>query len=126
MLEDKGSTSAADRVGDAARATKWNSTKIQWQTNPVAFRAVRFEQINPVFSAKLPNAQGTEQVNAIAQRHCDELRAKFRSPRVNLTIRITDQPCPMPVRVEPVYLQTGPILLAAPTVAALHVQNVHR
>ena len=31
----------------------------------------------------------------------------------------------MAVRVEPVYLQTGAVLLAAPASAALYVKNIH-
>ena len=42
-----------------------------------------------------------------------------------LTIRITDEPCLMLVSIQPVDLETGAILLAAPAAAALYVENVH-
>jgi hypothetical protein len=44
---------------------------------------------------------------------------------MDLAIWIADQPCPVAVRIEPVYLQAGAILLAAPAPAALYVENVH-
>jgi hypothetical protein len=44
---------------------------------------------------------------------------------VNLTIRITDKPCLMPVGVQPVDLETRAVFLAAPAAAALDVENVH-
>ena len=44
---------------------------------------------------------------------------------MNLTAWIADQPCLMPVRIQPVNLQTGSILLAAPAAAALNVENIH-
>ena len=42
-----------------------------------------------------------------------------------LTIRVADEPCLMPVSIQPVDLETGAILLAAPAAAALYVENVH-
>ena len=44
---------------------------------------------------------------------------------MHLTAWITDEPRLMPVRIKPINLQTSSILLAAPTAAALYVQNVH-
>ena len=44
---------------------------------------------------------------------------------MHLTIRIADEPCSMPISVQPIDLQTSPILLAAPAAAALYVENVH-
>ena len=35
VLENECATSAADWIGDAARAAQWNSKKEKWQTNPV-------------------------------------------------------------------------------------------
>ena len=49
----------------------------------------------------------TLRVKAAPQRHCEESGAEFRGFRVDLAFWIADQPCPMAVRVEPVYLQTG-------------------
>ena len=42
-----------------------------------------------------------------------------------LTIRIADEPCLMPVSIQPVDLETGAIFLAAPAAAALYVENIH-
>ena len=42
-----------------------------------------------------------------------------------LTTRIADEPCLMPVSIQPVDLETGAIFLAAPAAAALYVENVH-
>ena len=44
---------------------------------------------------------------------------------MHLTAWIADEPGLMPVRIQPVNLQTSSILLAAPTAATLYVQNVH-
>jgi hypothetical protein len=44
---------------------------------------------------------------------------------MNLTAWIADQPRLMPVRIQPVNLQTGSILLAAPAAATLNVENIH-
>ena len=44
---------------------------------------------------------------------------------MHLTAWITGEPRLMPVRIKPINLQTSSILLAAPTAAALYVQNVH-
>jgi len=44
---------------------------------------------------------------------------------VNLTAWIADQPRLMAMRIQPVNLQTGAILLAAPAAATLYVENVH-
>jgi hypothetical protein len=42
-----------------------------------------------------------------------------------LNTRIADKPCLMPMSIQPVDLETGAILLAAPAAAALDVENVH-
>ena len=42
-----------------------------------------------------------------------------------VTTRIADEPCLMPVSIQPVDLETGAIFLAAPAAAALYVENVH-
>ena len=42
-----------------------------------------------------------------------------------LTIRIADEPCLMPVSIQPVDLETRAILLTAPAAAAFYVEDVH-
>ena len=42
-----------------------------------------------------------------------------------LTIRIADEPCLMPMSIQPIDLKTGAVFLAAPAAAALYVENVH-
>ena len=44
---------------------------------------------------------------------------------MNLTAWVADQPRLMPMCIEPVNLETGAILLAAPATATLYVENVH-
>jgi len=44
---------------------------------------------------------------------------------MHLAIWIADQPCLMPVSVQPIDFETGAVLLAAPAAAALDVENVH-
>src|SRR6266478_4318456 len=44
---------------------------------------------------------------------------------MDLAVWIADQPCLMPVCVEPVNFQTGAIFLSAPAAATLYVENVH-
>ena len=42
-----------------------------------------------------------------------------------LTIWIADEPCLMPMSIQPIDLKTGAVFLAAPAAAALYVENVH-
>jgi hypothetical protein len=44
---------------------------------------------------------------------------------MHLAIWIADEPCLMPVRIQPIDLETRAIFLAAPAAAALYVENVH-
>src|SRR5438874_5547286 len=44
---------------------------------------------------------------------------------MDLAVWIADQPCLMPVCIEPVNFQTGTIFLSAPAAATLYVENVH-
>jgi hypothetical protein len=44
---------------------------------------------------------------------------------MHLTIRIADKPCLMPVSIQPIDFEAGPVFLAAPAAAALYVENVH-
>jgi len=44
---------------------------------------------------------------------------------VHLTIWIADEPCLMPMSIQPIDLKTGAVFLAAPAAAALYVENVH-
>ena len=44
---------------------------------------------------------------------------------MHLAIRIADQPCLMPVSVQPIDLETRAVFLTAPAAAALYVENVH-
>ena len=67
MLENKRATFAADWISDTAGTAQRNAAKIQRQTNPVIFRAVSFEQINLVSSAKSPETPRTQRVNAAAK-----------------------------------------------------------
>jgi hypothetical protein len=91
----------------------------------VIFRAVGFEQIDPVSPAKSPKPPRARQVNATTERHWHKASAKFQSFRVHLTIWITDEPCLMPISIQPINFETRAILLAAPAAAALYVENVH-
>src|SRR6266496_419732 len=54
VFEHKCATFVADWVRDTARAAERNATTVQGQTEPMIFRAVSFEQINFVSSAKSP------------------------------------------------------------------------
>jgi len=44
---------------------------------------------------------------------------------VHVTIRITDEPCLMPMSIQPIDLKARAILLTAPAAAALYVEDVH-
>jgi hypothetical protein len=44
---------------------------------------------------------------------------------VYLTIWIADEPCLMPMSIQPIDLKTRAVFLAAPAAAALYVENVH-
>ncbi len=44
---------------------------------------------------------------------------------MDLTVWVTDKPRLMTVCVEPVNFETGAVFLAAPTAAALHIENIH-
>jgi uncharacterized protein (DUF2237 family) len=54
MLENKCTPFAADWISDTACTAQWNAAKVQGKTKPVIFRAVSFDQINVVSSAKSP------------------------------------------------------------------------
>src|SRR5206468_6421313 len=125
MLENKGATFAADWISDTARTTQRNAAKIERQTNPMILRTVSFDHVNLVSAAKSPETPGTQQVNAGPERHCYQPCAEFRGLGVNLTAWIADQPRLMPMRIQPVNLQTSTILLAAPAAATLYVENIH-
>ena len=44
---------------------------------------------------------------------------------MHLTIWVADEPCLMPMSIQPIDLETGAVFLAAPAVAALYIENVH-
>jgi len=53
-FEDKGATFAANWISDTACAAQRNAAKIEWQTKPMIFRAISFDQLNLVSAAKPP------------------------------------------------------------------------
>ena len=44
---------------------------------------------------------------------------------MHLTIRIANEPCLMPMSIQPIDLKTRAVFLAAPAAAALYVEDVH-
>ena len=59
------------------------------------------------------------------ERHSDNASTELGRFELDLTTWIADQPCLMPVRIQPVDLEAGAILLAAPAATALYVKNIH-
>lgn len=64
VLEDKGATFAADWISDTARTAQRNAAKIEWQTNPMILRAIRFDYVYLVSPAKSPETPRTQRVYA--------------------------------------------------------------
>ena len=58
------------------------------------------------------------------ERHRDKASTELGCFELDLTTWIADQPCLMPVRIQPVDLEAGAILLAAPAATALYVKNI--
>jgi hypothetical protein len=99
VLENECAAFAAEGIGDTARSAQRDAAEIERQTNPVIFRAIRFQKVNPVASAKSPQSPRAEQVDATPERHGNETRSKFSCFGVHLAVWIADQPCLMPMRV---------------------------
>ena len=59
------------------------------------------------------------------ERHRDKASTELGCFELDLTAWIADQPCLMSVRIQPVDLEAGAILLAAPAATALYVKNIH-
>ena len=59
------------------------------------------------------------------ERHRDKASTELGRFELDLTAWIASQPCLMSMRIQPVDLKTGTILLAAPAAATLYVENVH-
>ena len=59
------------------------------------------------------------------ERHRDKASTELGGFELDLTAWIASQPCLMSVRIQPVDLETGAKLLAAPAAAALYVKNIH-
>jgi hypothetical protein len=89
------------------------------------FRAVGFEEVDSILPAKSPETPRAKQIDPTPKRHGHEAGAEFQGFGVYLTTWIAYEPCLMPVSVQPINLQTRAILLAAPTAAALYVENIH-
>ena len=90
MLENKRATFAADWISDTAGTAQRNAAKIQRQTNPVIFRAIRFQKVNPVPAAKSPQSPRAQEIDAMPERHGDETRSKFSCFGVHLAVWIAD------------------------------------
>ena len=59
------------------------------------------------------------------ERHRDKASTELGGFELDLTAWIASQPCLVSVSIQPVDLEAGAILLAAPAAAALYVKNIH-
>ena len=58
----------------------------------------------------------------MVERHRNDWRAELARFAEHFTFRIANEPGAVPVRVQPIDFETGPILLSAPTATALEVK----
>ena len=86
------------------------------------FRAVTFDKVDAVASAKKPDAKRNHRINSVLERHGNDWRAEFARFGENLAGRVANEPGAMAVGVEPIDFKTSAILLSAPTAATLKMK----
>jgi hypothetical protein len=86
------------------------------------FRAVAFDEINPVAPAEKPDPKRHQWIDSMLEGHRNHRRPELARFDHYFARRIANQPGPMAVRIEPINFQTSTILLSAPTAAALEMK----
>ena len=89
------------------------------------FRAETFHQVDPMLPAKSPETKRNQRVDPFSQCKRDKAGADFARLRENFTLGMATEPGLVAMSVQPVYLETGPIFLPAPTPAAFQKKKFH-
>ena len=119
---NEGALFLSERISDATGAGHRPSAKKKGQTQPVIFGAIALDQIDPIASAKKPDAKRNQRIDPMLQRHRDDWSSELSRLGHYFACRIANQPGPVTVGVKPIDFETGAIFLSAPTAAALEMK----
>ena len=122
MPVNEGAVLLAERIGDATGARDRPTAKKKRETEPMVLGTVTLDQIDAIAAAEKPDAKGNKGIDPMFERHRNYRSAQLARFDHHLAGRVANEPGAMTICIQPIDLETGAILLSAPTATALKMK----